>query len=72
MKLNDKVYSVLKWLCLIVVPAVTTLISTLGTIYGWDTTPITATIGAATTCVGAIIGISTSAYNKSKDSGMEE
>lgn len=63
MKLNDKVYNVLKWICLIVVPAATTLISTLGTIYGADMTTITATIGAASTFVGAVIGISTKTYN---------
>lgn len=64
MKLNDKVYNVLKWLLLIVVPALTTLLSTLGTIYGVDMTIATATIGAISTFIGAIIGISQ--YNISK------
>lgn len=65
MKLSNNVYNTLKWACLIAVPAVITLISTLGTIYGWDTTAITATIGAVATFVGALIGISNSAYIKS-------
>lgn len=64
MKFSDKTYNFLKWACLIAVPAVITLISTLGTIYGWDTTAITATIGAVATFVGALIGVSNSAYNK--------
>ncbi|MDD6726933.1 MAG: phage holin [Lactimicrobium massiliense] len=64
MKLSDKTYNFLKWACLIAVPALITLISTLGTIYGWDTTAITATIGAVATFVGALIGVSNSAYNK--------
>lgn len=62
MKLPNNVYDILKWACLIAVPAVITLISTLGTIYGHDTTIITATIGAVATFVGALIGISNSKY----------
>lgn len=68
MKFSDKTYNFLKWVCLIAVPAVITLISTLGTIYGWDTTAITATIGAVATFVGALIGVSNSAYNKQMES----
>jgi len=62
MKLPDNVYTILKWACLIAVPALVTLISTLGTIYSYDTTTITATIGAIATFVGALIGISNSKY----------
>lgn len=62
MKLPNNVYDVLKWACLIAVPAVITLISTLGTIYGQDMTTVTATIGAVATFVGALIGISNSKY----------
>ena len=65
MKLSNKTYNFLKWACLIAVPALITLISTLGTIYGKDTTAITATIGAVATFVGALIGVSNSAYIKS-------
>lgn len=65
MKLSDKTYNFLKWACLIAVPALITLISTLGTIYGKDTTAITATIGAIATFIGALIGVSNSAYIKS-------
>lgn len=68
MILNEKVYKVLKWTCLIAVPAVITLISTLGTIYGQDMTTVTATIGAVATFVGALIGISNSNYYKDNDS----
>lgn len=72
MKLPNNVYDVLKWICLIVVPALITLISTLGTIYGHDTTIITATIGAVATFVGALIGISNSNfYNDSRDTDNE-
>ena len=71
MKLSDNLYNVLKWICLIAVPALITLISTLGTIYGWDTTAITATIGAIATFVGALIGISNSNYYKNDTSDPE-
>ena len=62
MKLSDNLYNILKWACLIAVPALTTLISTLGTIYSHDMTTVTATIGAIATFVGALIGISNSHY----------
>lgn len=68
MKLPNNVYDVLKWACLIAVPALITLISTLGTIYGQDMTTVTATIGAVATFVGALIGISNSNYYKDNDS----
>lgn len=67
MKLPNNVYDVLKWSCLIAVPAVITLISALGTIYGQDTTIITATIGAVATFIGALIGISNSNFYNSSD-----
>ena len=65
MSISNKAYDILKWACLIAVPALITLISTLGTIYGKDTTAITATIGAIATFIGALIGVSNSAYIKS-------
>lgn len=68
MKLSDNLYNILKWICLIAVPALITLISTLGTIYGQDMTTVTATIGAVATFVGALIGISNSNYYKDNDS----
>lgn len=64
MKMSDKVYNVLKWLILIVAPALITLISALGAIYGWDTSATTATIAAVTTFLGVITSVSSAAYNK--------
>lgn len=64
MKLPDKAYNFLKWLCLIAVPALITLITTLGTVYKQDMTTVTATISAIATFVGALIGISNYSYNK--------
>lgn len=68
MRISNKAYDILKWACLIAVPALITLISTLGTIYGKDTTAITATIGAIATFVGALIGVSNANYNSKVES----
>lgn len=67
MKLSDTTYDFLKWMLMIVVPALITLISSLGTIYGWDTNTITLTIAAIATFFGVITGISNSNYYKNKD-----
>lgn len=64
MKLSDTAYNILKWILMIVVPALITLISSLGTIYGWDTSTITLTIAAIATFFGVITGISNSNYYK--------
>lgn len=67
MKLNDNVYDVLKWIALIVLPAIATLYATLGNIWSFPfVSEITATITAIDTFIGALLGISTKAYNKSK------
>lgn len=62
-KLNDKVYNVLKWVLLIVVPAFITMLSGIGSVIGVDMTAITAIIGIVSTFCGAVIGISTKTYN---------
>lgn len=67
MKLSDTTYDFLKWMLMIVVPALITLISSLGTIYEWDTNTITLTIAAIATFLGVITGISNSNYYKNKD-----
>ena len=64
MILSDKAYNTLKWLLLTVVPALITLISGLGTIYGYDTTQITAVIGIIATFIGTLVGISKANYAK--------
>lgn len=69
MKLPDKVYNVVKWILIIVVPAFITLFSLLASTWGWDipTEAITATITGVATFVGVIVGISTHYYNKDGD-----
>lgn len=65
MKLPSKLYDVLKWLVLIVIPALTTFYAVLDNIFKWGYAETVTTISAAAcTCLGAIIGISTAQYNK--------
>lgn len=69
MKLNNKLYDVLKWICMIVSPALCTLLVTLASLWGWAI-PIEAIVGtitAVTTFVGVLIGISTHNYNKEEE-----
>lgn len=64
MKLNDKVYKVFKWGLIIFIPALITLIGTLGQIYNFETETIVLTISAISTFFGVITGISNYNYNK--------
>lgn len=64
MRLPDKVYDILKWVCLILLPALSTLYWSLSSIWGWPyTEQIIGTIAAVETFLGVIIGISTHTYN---------
>lgn len=68
MILPDKIYNVLKWLCLIFAPALITLLTTIFTLYGIPNVEIvTGTIAAIATFVGALIGVSSKAYNKQNE-----
>lgn len=65
MKLPDKIYDILKWLVLCVIPALTTFYCVCDKVFGWGYAEIVATISAALcTCLGTILGISTAQYNK--------
>ena len=64
MKIPNKIYDFFKWFLLIVVPALTTLISGLGTVYDFNTTQITAVIGLFATFLGTCLGISKISYRR--------
>ncbi|EOS7926514.1 phage holin [Enterococcus hirae] len=62
MVLPDKYYQIIKWTVLIVLPALSALVATLGKAYGWNETDMTVlTINAIATFLGVITGVS--AYN---------
>lgn len=62
--MSNKIYDIAKWIILTFVPALIFLISTLGTIYEFDTSVITATISAIAAFIGTLLGISSVKYNK--------
>lgn len=65
MTFSNKVYDILKWVCLIVLPACSTLYFTLSGIwhlpYGEQ---VTGTLAAISTFIGILIGVSTKSYYK--------
>ena len=61
---NNKVYDVLKWIVITVSPALCTLITGLGLLYGFDSAIIVGTLTLITTFVGTLIGVSAVQYNK--------
>lgn len=68
MVLPDKVYNILKWIAILVLPAIATFIIS---IFGIWNIPygeaISGTIMAVDTLLGAVIGISNVNYNKNKE-----
>lgn len=69
-KLSDRTFDTLKWLVVIVIPAVTTFYAVLDKLFGWGLAETVTTISAALcTCIGAIVGVSSVTYYKG---GTEE
>ena len=68
MKLPDNVYNVLKWITMILLPAIATLYFALSGIWGFPyAEQVVGTIAAIETFLGALLGISTIQYNKQKE-----
>lgn len=66
--MNNKVYDVLKWIAMYLLPALGTLYFALAGIWGLPYgEQIVGTITAVDTFLGVIIGISTTQYNKRVD-----
>ena len=65
MKISNKLYDILKWLVIIVLPAAGTLYAALSTVWGWPhSEEIVTAITAVDTFLGAVLCISTATYNK--------
>ena len=65
MLLNNKTYDILKWVALVLLPALGTLYFALAGIWGFPYgEQIVGTITAIDTFLGVILGISTVQYNK--------
>lgn len=66
--MNNKVYDVLKWIAMYLLPALGTLYFALASIWGLPYgEQIVGTITAIDTFLGVILGISTAQYNKRVD-----
>lgn len=71
--LPNKVYNVLKWIVMIVLPACATLYVLLANTWGFPYgDQISATITGITTFLGAILGISSRSYKKSTTTEVVE
>jgi hypothetical protein len=65
MVLNDKIYDVLKWIALYLLPAIGTLYFALSGIWNFPFgEEVVGTITAVDTFLGVLLGISTANYNK--------
>lgn len=67
MKMSNKVYDVLKWIAMYLLPALGTLYFALSGIWGLPYgEEIVGTVTAVDTCLGVILGISSAQYKKDK------
>lgn len=65
LQLPDSVYNILKWITMIVLPALATAYVGLSAIWGWPyADEIAKTTAVICTLLGALLGISTAQYNK--------
>ena len=67
MKLSNRLYDILKWVTMIVIPALATAYVGLAAVWGWPyADEIAKTSAVVCTLLGALLGISTAQYNKDK------
>lgn len=73
MQLNSKVYDILKWVAMIVLPALATAYVGLSAIWGWPyADEIAKTTAVICTLLGALLGISTAQYYKDDEEPFDE
>lgn len=73
MRLPDKVYDGLKWLCILGIPALTSLYSRLAEIWGWPfAEQVPQTLSAIGLAIGTVIGVSAANYNRKNETEKEE
>ena len=66
--MSNKMYDVLKWIAMVFLPAIATLYFALAGIWGFPYgEEIVGTITAVDTCLGVLLGISSSQYKKNSD-----
>ena len=68
MKLSNYWYDRLKWITMILLPALTTAYVGMAAIWGWPyATEVAKTSAVVCTLLGALLGISTAEYNKTQE-----
>ena len=73
MKMSNKVYDVLKWIALVVLPAIGTAYAGLAVIWGFPYgEQIIGTVGILETFIGTVLMISSSKYKKTSNEGEAE
>ena len=73
MKLNDGLYDILKWITMIVIPALATAYVGLAAVWGWPyADEVAKTSAVVCTLLGALLGISTAQYNKDEGTRKDE
>lgn len=71
--MSNKLYDVLKWIAMVVLPAIGTLYFALAGIWGFPyAEQIGGTITAVVTFLGVVLGISSAQYKKSHDENSED
>ena len=66
--MSNKLYDILKWVAIILLPALGTLYFALAGIWGFPyAEQVVGTLSAVETFLGVILGISTIQYNKSEE-----
>ena len=72
MKISDKLYDILKWICMICIPALATAYVGLAAVWGWPyADEVAKTAAVVCTLLGALLGISTAQYNRLEPPDME-
>lgn len=65
MRLDDRIYDVLKWVVMVVIPALTTAYVGLSAVWAWPyAEEVAKTSAVVCTLLGALLGISTAEYRK--------
>lgn len=73
MKMSNKVYDVLKWISMVVIPAFVTMLGTiLSVLKVANTNVILIIIGAVATCLGSILKKSNIDYMKREENKFED
>lgn len=65
MKMSNKMYDILKWIALVLLPAAATFYAAIAAVWGLGhTEQVVGTITAVDTLLGTLLGISSANYNK--------